>query len=114
MLYELQNEPLQEHFNFTPRNKLEEFMWVHSNGGFESFLSTTTKFTVASKHPKYKENAGAVYVLKVPIKQAFRNYASVVSGNEQEILVADYVLPSAIIKVIDPSQYNQLDIREFM
>lgn len=114
MLYELQNEPLLAHCNFSPNNKLEEFMWIHSNGGCENFLSTTTDYNIAKLHPKYKQNAGTVYVLKIPVNQAFKNYASVVSSNEEEILVVDYILADSIIETIDPNKYERVDIRDFM
>ena len=114
MLRELQSEPLKAHWNFSPSNKLEEFMWIHSHGGRGNFLSTTTDYSIAKKHPGYKENAGTVYVLKIPASQAFKNYASVVSGDEQEILAVDYILPDSIIETVNPHEHERLDIRGFM
>lgn len=101
-------------FYFAATPKLEELMWRQSLAGYENFLSTTTDYQIARKHPKYEKNSGVVYVLKVPLKQTFRNYGSVVSRNEGEILVVDYVLPDSIIATIDPKKTDYADVRDFM
>jgi len=114
MLQLLDGEELLSHYNFQVRNKLEEMMWIQSNGGGENFLSATSKFRVAQKHPKYKENSGVVYVLKIPVERAFRNYASVCLDNEHEVLIPDYVVPEEIIEVLDPTEFYDPDVTWFM
>ncbi|MBW6451764.1 MAG: hypothetical protein K0B02_03465 [DPANN group archaeon] len=137
MLGLLKDAPLNNRWNFCVRNKLGESMWMHSNGGYENFISTSTSFKIARKHPKYKVDSGIVYVIKTPVKNAFRNYASVCSSKENEIWIPDLVLPESIVAhfhgmiihfhhwdlvlpesivaVIDPKEeLGDLDVRTFM
>ena len=48
------------------------------------------------------------------IENAFRNYGSVSDGNEGEVLIPDYILPSSIVTTIDPNEFGDLDVRYFM
>ncbi len=113
MLQLLANEPLHNHFIFAPQNKLEQFMWQHSLGGGENFVSGTPYFHIARNHPNFEKDSGMIYVLKVPAEQAFMNYASIVDGNEEEILIADFVMPEDIIAAISPGE-RSYKITEFM
>jgi|GEM_PF-5773970 len=114
MLELLKDEPLHSHSDFEAENKLEELMWMQSNGGYENFLSASASFRIARIHPKYKDNLGAVYVIRVPVERAFKNYASVCSKDEEEILIPDFVLPDSVVAVIDSKEARDLDVRGFM
>jgi len=116
MLALLEGEGIICDFSFTPRNKLEDLMNLQSKGGYEPFVSATAKFETATIHPKYEEADGVVYVVRVPLQHAFRNYASTIvnRSREGEVLVADYVSPDEILAAIKPSPGMHVDVRDFM
>ena len=108
----LDGEELSSHFCFDVENKLEELMWTHSLSGWENFISSTPRIDVAKRHP-FEVDSNAVYLLKVPVEQAFKAYSGL-GGFEEEILIVDYVLPENIIKVFDPNKYHFAKSNEFM
>lgn len=107
--------PPSAHFSFHPKTTLEQYMWQHSNGGYE-FVSATPSHETARKHPEYRHNSGSVYVLKMPLERVILNYASVVtdSWREAEYLIPDYVLPEQIVAELDPKSHPYIDVREFI
>jgi hypothetical protein len=110
------NSDLRDHYYFRPQTKLEQYMWQHSLGGCEPFVSATPNFDIARKHPNYEENSGSVYVIKMPLDRVILNYASIVEhkGKEAEYLISDYILPDQILAEIDPKDKYDLDPRKFI
>jgi hypothetical protein len=112
MLDLVRKEEVQSHMNFLARTKLEELMWMHSNGGFEGFVSLTSNFEIARRHPGYRDNAGSVYLVRLAPDAVFKNYASVCSSPEWEYLVPDFVTAGEIVREISPSTRQRTTLEQ--